>query len=54
MQIHAAAAALEIDIDSFIDKYCEVNEKLDDFYIKEFKNKAHNLLDKVKKIKGSK
>lgn len=54
MQIHAAAAALEIDIDSFIDKYCEINEKLDDFYIKEFKNKAHNLLAKVKKIKGSK
>lgn len=54
MQIHAAAAALEIDIDSFIDKYCEVNDKLDDFYIKVFKNKAHNLLDKVKKIKGSK
>lgn len=54
MKIHAAAASLHIDIDSFIDDYCEINEKLDDFYIKAFKEKAQKLLNKVKKTKDSK
>ena len=47
MQIHAAAAAQEIDIDSFIDDFCIVNEKLDDFYIKSFQKEAQNLLSQV-------
>jgi len=51
MKIHAAAAGLEIDIDDFLDKYCEVNERMDDFYIKEFKKKAQELLDKTKDSK---
>lgn len=54
MKIHAAAASLGIDIDTFIDDYTELNEKLDDFYINEFKDKAHKLLDKANKTKGSK
>jgi len=45
MKIHAEAASMEIDIDSFIDEYCEVNDKLDDFYIKAFKKKAQELLE---------
>ncbi|HIC44833.1 MAG TPA: hypothetical protein EYO73_11340 [Sulfurimonas sp.] len=48
MRIHAAAAGKEIDIDSFIDKFCIVNEKLDDFYIKDFEKEAQNLLTKAK------
>jgi len=48
MKIHAKAASLEIDIDTFIDDYCIVNEKMDDFYIKEFKKSAHALLKKGK------
>ncbi|PHR57860.1 MAG: hypothetical protein COA44_05150 [Arcobacter sp.] len=47
MKIHAAAAGKEIDIDSFIDDFCIVNEKLDDFYIKEFQKEAQNLLLQV-------
>lgn len=47
MKIHAAAAANEIDIDSFIDDFCIVNEKLDDFYIKDFQKAAQNLLSQV-------
>lgn len=54
MKIHAAAAALHIDIDTFIDEYTELKDKLDDFYIKEFKDKAQKLLDKANKTKGSK
>ncbi len=45
MKIHAKAASLEIDIDTFMDKYCEINDKLDDFYIKVFKKKAQELLE---------
>ncbi len=48
MQIHASAAALHIDIDSFIDDYCEVNDKLDDFYIKSFKPRVQELLEDAK------
>jgi len=44
MRIHAAAAKAEIEIDDFIDGYCLINEKLDDFYIKEFKKEAQDLL----------
>jgi len=47
MKIHAAAAGKKIDIDDFIDEFCIVNEKLDDFYIKEFQKEAQNLLSKV-------
>jgi len=47
MKIHAAAAAREIDIDNFIDDFCIVNDKLEDFYIKEFKKEAQNLLLQV-------
>ncbi len=54
MKIHAAAADAQIDIDDFIDDYCVVNGKLDDFYIKEFKKKAHKLLEKTKEPKGAK
>ena len=54
MQIHAAAAALHIDIDSFIDDYTELKDKLDDFYINEFKDKAQKLLNKANTTKGSK
>ena len=48
MKIHASACANEIDIDSFIDDFCIVNDKLDDFYIKEFQNKAQKLLEQPK------
>ncbi|MFC2074200.1 hypothetical protein ACFLR3_03010 [Campylobacterota bacterium] len=51
MQIHAKAASSHIDIDSFIDDYCEVNDKLDDFYIKGFKSKAQKLLEQAKDTK---
>lgn len=54
MKIHAAAAASHIDIDTFIDTYTELNDKLDDFYIKEFKEKAQKLLSKANTTKGSK
>ncbi|MDF1880349.1 hypothetical protein JHD50_03350 [Sulfurimonas sp. MAG313] len=47
MRFHSAAAALDIEIDDFLDKFCIVNEKLDDFYIKEFQEEAQNLLSKV-------
>jgi purine nucleoside permease len=47
MKIHAAAAGSEIDIDTFIDKYCVVNGKMDDFYIKEFTDKGRKLLKKA-------
>lgn len=48
MKFHSAAAGSEIDIDDFIDIYCVVNGKMDDFYIKEFTNKAQELLDQTK------
>ena len=51
MNIHAKAASMHIDIDSFIDDYCEINEKLDDFYIKVFKDKAQELLLETKAVK---
>ena len=53
MEIHAASAGSEIEIDDFIDEYCVVNEKMDDFYIKEFTKKAHKLLEKTKESKGA-
>lgn len=53
MKIHAAACKKEIDIDSFIDEYCIVNEKLDDFYIKDFKDKAQKLLQQPKEEPSS-
>ena len=54
MRIHAQAAAAHIDVDDFIDDYCEVNDKLDDFYIKAFKNKAQKLLEQAKAAKQTK
>jgi hypothetical protein len=45
MKIHALACAQKITIDDFLDNYCEVKEKMDDFYIKAFNKKAQNLLD---------
>jgi len=48
MEIHAAAAANEIEIDDFLDNICIVNDKLDDFYIKEFSKAAQDLLQKSK------
>lgn len=51
MRIHAAAAQQHIDIDTFIDEYCEIDERLDDFYITAFKNKAQELLTMRKKTK---
>jgi len=48
MQIHASACAQEIEIDTFIDEFCIVNEKLDDFYINAFKKEAQDLLEKTK------
>lgn len=51
MKMHAAAAGSAIEIDDFIDKYCVVDRKLDDFYIKEFNKKAQKLLDKTKEPK---
>ena len=54
MKIHAAASALHINIDSFIDEYCEVFETLDDFYIKKFKKKAQKLLHKANESKALK
>ncbi len=53
MKIHAAAAKQHIDIDTFIDEYCEIDDKLDDFYIKAFKKKAQKLLNKSKRTKES-
>lgn len=53
MKIHAAAAKAHIDIDTFIDEYCEIGDKLDDFYIKTFKKKAQKLLNKSKRTKES-
>ena len=54
MRIHAAAAASHIDIDTFIDEYTELKDKLDDFYIREFTDKAQKLLGKANTTKGSK
>jgi len=51
MKIHAAAAKAEIDIDDFIDGFCIVNDKLDDFYIKEFTKEAQELLEKANDTK---
>ncbi len=51
MKIHAIAASAHIDIDSFIDDYCEVNDRLDDFYIKAFKNEAQKLLEQARATK---
>ncbi len=45
MKIHALACAQKINIDDFLDKYCEVKEKMDDFYITEFNKEAQKLLD---------
>jgi len=53
MKIHAAATGAEIEIDDFLDDYCVVNEKMDDFYIKEFNDKVQELLDKTKDSKGA-
>jgi hypothetical protein len=53
MKIHAMACKKSIDIDDFLDKFCEVSSKMDDFYIKEFKQKAQELL-KDEKIEESK
>lgn len=54
MKIHEAAAYLNIHIDEFIDKYCVVNDKLEDFYIKEFTKDVEVLCEKVKQTKASK
>ena len=51
MKIHALACASKIEIDDFLDEYCEVKDKMDDFYINEFKKKAQDLLD-IAKTKG--
>jgi len=48
MKIHGLASAQKILIDDFLDNYCEVKEKMDDFYIKEFTKKAQKLLDMAK------
>jgi len=53
MKIHALACGEKIDIDDFLDNYCEVKEKMDDFYIKEFKQKAQKLLDMANTKKES-
>ncbi len=45
MKIHALACAQKILIDDFLDNYCEVKEKMDDFYITEFNKEAQKLLD---------
>ena len=47
MKIHALVCEQKIDIDSFLDNYCKVKEKMDDFYIKEFTKEAQILLDKA-------
>jgi hypothetical protein len=49
MQIHSLAANLHVEIDSFLDKYCLLKDKMDDFYIKEFKKEAQELLLMQKK-----
>jgi hypothetical protein len=54
MKIHALACAQKITIDDFLDNYCEVKEKMDDFYIKDFKKTAQKLLSKANKGKGIK
>ncbi len=54
MQIHARAASLHMDIDSFLDDYCEINGKMDDFYIKAFKVKVQELLEDSKEAKDQK
>ena len=45
MKIHALACEEKIEIDTFLDTYCKVKEKMDDFYIKEFKKEVQELLD---------
>jgi len=49
MQIHSIVANLHVEIDDFLDKYCLVKGKMDDFYIKEFTKEARKLLEKQKK-----
>jgi hypothetical protein len=51
MHIHAVAAAKEIEIDYFIDEFCEVSRKLDDFYITTFAPSAQELLEEAKALK---
>jgi len=53
MKIHAFACSLNINIDTFLDKYCLLNEKMDDFYIKEFTKEVQNLLDKGKELRDN-
>ena len=53
MKIHALASEQKIDIDDFLDNYCEVKEKMDDFYIKEFTKEAQKLLDMANTEKDS-
>jgi len=53
MRIHASACAQKIDINEFLDKYCEVKEKMDDFYITEFTKEAQKLLDMANTKKDS-
>lgn len=48
MAYHAGAAAKEITIDDFLDQYCEVSHRLDDFYITTFKPSAQELLEEPK------
>ncbi len=52
MAIHAAASQSQINIDRFLDQYCEAIEKLDDFYINAFKKEARELLEKYKESKA--
>ena len=53
MKIHASACEQKISIDNFLDNYCEVKEKMDDFYIKEFTKEAQKLLDMANTEKDS-
>jgi len=53
MKIHASACAQKIDINEFLDNYCEVKEKMDNFYITEFTKEAQKLLDMANTEKDS-
>ena len=51
MQIHTAAARKGMDLDTFLEEYADMDavETSGNFYIGDFTNEAHSLLDDAKK-----
>ena len=51
MRIHTAAAHKGVDLDTFLEEYADMDavETLGNFYIGDFNDSAHSLLDEAKK-----